>query len=232
MASSNTYNFNPSNGQCVILAYDRCQIRAPSLRQEHFNTAYMEQNLTMVKFSNLQPNLWTVDLQTVTLTPGVPTITIPSNTVLILDAYITTSPGSPTSQVNRYITQLSRTQYASLSNPNDPGPPTQIWFSRTLVPTVSFWPVPDTNGPYTFSYYRAVQIQDANVASGETPNLPYLFLDAYVSEMAHRFARSYAPQLEAVRKQDAQEAWNIAAAQNIEVVNLSLAPGLARFYPR
>jgi len=232
MVSSGTYAFNPTAGQCVILAFDRCQIRMPSLRQEHFNTAYMEQNLSMVRFSNLQPNLWTVDLQTVTLTPGVATISIPANTILILDAYITTNPGSQFGQNNRYITQLSRTEYASLSNPNTPGAPTQIWFDRTLTPTVTFWPVPDTNGPYTFSYYRAVQIQDVAVAGGQTLNLPYLWMDAYVSELAWRFAMSYAPQLEDKRKLQAQEAWNIAAAQNIEVVNLVLAPPLSRFYPR
>lgn len=230
MVSSGTYAFNPNAGQCVILAYDRCQIRMPSLRQEHFNTAFMEQNLTMMKFSNLQPNLWCVDLQTVTLTPGVATISIPANTVLVLDAYITTNPGSQFGQNNRYITQLSRTEYASLSNPNTPGPPTQIWFDKLLQPTISFWPVPDNNGPYTFSYYRAVQIQDVAVAGGQTLNLPPLWMDAYVSELAWRFAMSYKPELEAQRKIQAQDAWNIAAAQNIEVVNLNIAPPLGRYY--
>lgn len=232
MVSSGTFAFNPSAGQCVILGFDRCQIRMPSLRQEHFNTAFMEQNLTMVKFSNLQPNLWTIDLQTVTLTPGVATISIPASTVLILDAYITTNPGSQFGQNNRYITQLSRTEYASLSNPNTPGPPTQIWFDKLLTPTVTFWPVPDNNGPYTFSYYRAVQIQDVAVAGGQTLNLPFLWMDAYVSELAWRFAMSYAPQLEDKRKLQAQDAWNIAAAQNIEVVNLSIAPPIGRYYNR
>lgn len=230
MVSSGTYAFNPNAGQCVILAYDRCQIRMPSLRQEHFNAAFMEQNLTMMKFSNLQPNLWCVDLQTVTLTPGVATISIPASTVLVLDAYITTNPGSQFGQNNRYITQLSRTEYASLSNPNTPGPPTQIWFDKLLQPTISFWPVPDNNGPYTFSYYRAVQIQDVAVAGGQTLNLPPLWMDAYVSELAWRFAMSYKPELEAQRKIQAQDAWNIAAAQNIEVVNLNIAPPLGRYY--
>jgi hypothetical protein len=202
------------------------------LEAKHFNTAYLEQNLAMVKFSNLQPNLWKVDLQTVTLTPGVSTITIPANTVLVLDAYITTNPGSPSSQNNRYITQLSRTEYASLSNPNTPGPPTQIWFNRQIVPTISFWPVPDTNGPYTFSYYRVAQMQDVGVASGQTLDLPYLWLDAYVAELSHRFSRWYKPALETVREMDAKKAWDIAAAQNIEVVNIALSPPLGRYYPR
>lgn len=204
----------------------------PSLRQEHFDTAFMEQNLCMVQFSNLQPNLWTVDLQTVALTPGVATITIPANTVLVLDAYITTQPGSQFSQNNRYITQLSRTQYASLSNPNTPGAPTQIWFDKILPPTITFWPVPDNNGPYTFSYYRAVQLQDAKLPGGETPNLPYLWYDAYVTELAYRFAMHYNTALESQRAAQAKRAWDIAAAQNTEDANLSIAPGLGRYYPR
>jgi hypothetical protein len=232
MASSGTYLFAPSTGQCAITAYGRIQIRMPSLRQEHFDTAYMEQNLALVRFSNLQPNLWTVDLQSVVLTPGVATISIPADTVLVLDAYITTNPGSQFGQANRYITQLSRTQYASLSNPNAPGAPTQIWFDRLIAPTITFWPVPDDNGPYTFSYYRAVQLQDANLAGGETPNLPYLWYDAYVSELAYRFAMHYKPELEAPRMAQAMKAWDEAAAQNTENVNLSIAPSLGRYYRR
>lgn len=232
MTASGTYAFAPSVGRCVLTAYGRIQVRIPSLRQEHFDTAYMEQNLSMVQFSNLQPNLWAVDLQTVTLTPGVATITVPGNTVLILDAYITTNPGSQFGQNNRYITQLSRTEFASLANPNSPGPPTQFWFDRLISPTVTFWPVPDTLGPYTFSYYRAVQLQDANLANGETPNLPYLWYDAYVADLAYRFAMHYKPELEGQRGQQAMRAWEIAASQNIEVVNLSLAPPLGRYYPR
>jgi hypothetical protein len=232
ISSSGTYAFAPSTGQCVITAFGRVQIRMPSLGQEHFNTAFMEQNLCLVKFSNLQPNLWAVDLQTVTLTPGVATITIPGNTVLVLDAYITTNPGSQFGQNNRYITQLSRTQYASLSNPNSPGAPTQIWFNRQIIPTISFWPVPDNNGPYTFSYYRAVQLQDAKLPNGETPNLPYRWYDAYVCELAWRFAMHYKPELEAQREAQAIKSWDIAAGQDTEAVNLSVAPSLSRYYPR
>lgn len=166
------------------------------------------------------------------MVPGTAVYSIPANTVLILDAYITTNPGSQFGQNNRYVTQLSRTEYASLSNPNTPGPPTQYWFDRLIAPTVTFWPVPDNNGPYTFGYYRVLQMQDANLPGGEIPDIPYLWLDAMVAGLAHRLSRTYAPDLEQLRKADAMEAWNTAAAQNIEVVNLSLAPPIGRYYNR
>lgn len=232
MASSGTYAFAPTIGQCTIAAFRRLQIHPTSLRQEHLDTAFMEMNLSMVHFSNLQPNLWKVEFDTVALTAGIATYSIPAKTVLILDAYITTNSGSPFSQNNRYITQLSRTEYASLSNPTTPGAPTQMWFDRLISPTVTFWPVPDVNGPYTFGYYRVMQVQDMALAGGQTPDLPYLWLDAYISQLSHRLARVFAPALEAQREKDALKAWEIAASQNIEVTNISLAVPLNRYYPR
>ena len=129
-------------------------------------------NLLLVEWANKQVNLWKVQLDTIALVSGTAVYSILANTVLILDAYITTNSGSQFGQNNRYITQLSRSEYASLSNPNTPGPPTQYWFDRLIAPTVTFWPVPDANGPYTFGYYRVLQMQDANIPGGETPDIP------------------------------------------------------------
>lgn len=232
MTSSGTYNYSLSVGEGVLTAFERCQVRRPSIRQEHMLTARTEMNLLFVEWSNKQVNLWKVVQGTIPLVAGTATYSVPPQTVLLLDAYITTNAGSQFGQNNRYVTQFSRTEFASLSNPNTLGPPTQYWFDRLISPTVTFWPVPDSNGPYTFGYFRVDQIQDANLPNAETPDVPYLWLDAMVSGLAHRFSRIYAPQLEAIRKQDAMDAWGVAAAQNIEVVNLSLAPPIGMFYPR
>lgn len=230
MTSSGTYNFAPSSGQCLIQAYRRCQIRTPELRQEHFDAGFMEMNLSMVHLSNLQPNLWKVVLSSVSLVEGQATYTLPKNTVMILDAYITTNSGSQ--QTNRYLTPFSRTDYASLANPTDQGAPTQFWFDRLPIPTINFWPVPDGNGPYTLGMYTVSQMQDEVLAGGNTPDLAYRFLDAYIADLAHRLSRIYAPTLEAVRAADAQRAWDIAAAQDTEWVGLSIAPSIGRYYPR
>ena len=230
MTSSATYDFSPSVGQCVLSAYDRIQIRGPAILQEHMNTARMESNLQMVQFSNLQPNLWKVDLVTTSLTNGVTTYAVQPRTVMILDAWITTNAGSVTSN-DLLITPLSRTEYASISNKTSPGRPTSFWFDRLISPTVTLWPVPN-NSSFTLSYYRCVQVQDTNLAGGETPDLPYLWLDAYVAGLAYRFARVYKPELEAVRKADANEAWRVAATQNVENTPMSLKPTISTYYRR
>lgn len=232
MTSSGTYQFTVSNGEAVLAAFERVRVRAPELRQEHFVSARRELNLLFVEWSNKQVNLWSVTQASINLVSGTATYSLPPQTVLVLDAYIVTNAGSQFGQNNRYITPFSRTEYASLANPNTPGAPTNFWFDRLLSPTITLWPVPDGNGPYTFTYYRADQIQDANLPNGETPNIPYLWMDAMVKGLAARLAAIYAPDLEAARKLDAVDAWNTAAAQNIEVTNLSIQPPLQRYYMR
>lgn len=229
MTSSGTYSFSPSNGELVLAAYERVKVRAPELRQEHMQSARRELNFMFASWSNSTPNLWEVVRTQTTLVAGQATYSVPSQTVMILDASIVLNFGSQ-NESRRYITPISRTEYLSYANQQSPGAPTVYWFDRLIAPTITFYLVPDGNGPYTFDYFSVTQIQDANLTGGETPNVPYLWLDALVAGMAHRLSRIYAPELEAIRKADAQEAWNIAAAQNTENVPLSLAPSFSSYY--
>ncbi len=171
----------------------------------------------------MQPNLWTVDLVTQTLTDGTATYNVDAKTVMILDAYITID------SQDRLIFPMSRTEYASQPNKATPGAPTTFWFDRILAPTITLWPVPD-DSTVTLQYYRCSQNQDANLQSGETPAVPYRLLDAMVSGLAHRLARIYAPQLEQQRKQDAMEALAIAQTQDIESVPMTIMPQLSSYF--
>lgn len=231
MAASGTYDFSATNGEVVLAAYERIQIRAPSLRIEHMLTARRELNFLLAEAANRQVNLWKVEQISTSLVQGTATYDVPARVVMILDAWVTTNSGQA-AQNDRYITPISRTEYASYSQKQTQGPPTTFWFDRLLAPTVTMWPVPDGAGPYVFNYFACVQMQDANLAGGETPDLPYLWLDWFVAGLAHRVARVYKPELEAIRKTDAAEAWAIAAAQNTENVNFNLAPGIGVYYRR
>jgi hypothetical protein len=229
MASSGTYGFSPSNGELVLAAYERVQIRAPELRQEHMASARRELNFLFSGWSNFTPNLWTVIRTQTVLVPGTATYSIPAQTIMILDASIVLNFGTA-QESRRYITPISRTEYLSYANQQTPGPASVYWFDRVIAPTITFYPVPDSNGPYTFDYFSCLQIQDANLPAGETPNVPYRWFDAIVAGMAHRLSRIYAPTLEPIRKADAEDAWRIAATQDTENVPLVLAPSLSSYY--
>jgi hypothetical protein len=225
---TNTYNFAPSAGEIILNAFNRIQVRQTEILVSHLQQAMIEMNFMFSKFSNLQPNLWTVDLQSLPLQQGTATYSMPAETVMITNAYVRS--GSGTTATDRMIWPISQTEYASIANKNSQGTPSQFWFNRQISPTITFYLTPDGNGPYTVYYYRVRQLQDATMANALNVEVPYRWLDAVVAELAYRLARIYRPDLEAIRKTDAMEAWVIASTQDTENVALYITPSLEGYF--
>lgn len=227
---SGSYNFAPSNGEIILNAYQRIKIRPTEVQTPHIQSAVMELNLLLAKLSNQQRNLWTVNLQSEPLLQSQATYSLPAEIVMITNAFVSTGSGS--SRIDRIIWPLSETEYASISNKGAEGFPTQFWFNRQISPTITLYLVPDGNGPYTLYYYCVRMIQDSTLASGVNPEIPIRWMDALIAGLAHRLARLYAPDLEQIRKGDADEAWAIAATQDVENIALNIVPGLSGYYSR
>lgn len=229
MATTGTFAYAPSTGEVVLTAYSRIGIRGPALLAEHMTMARSESNLMQMQWSNKGPNLWAVDLVTVPLLAGISTYTVAPETIMILDAYITTLPATPNPQ-DRLILPISRSVYASYPDKANLAPPTVFWFDRLIAPTITVWPTPDLSTTYTLKYYRYRQIQDAALTSGLNLEIPALWLDAATAGLSHRLSRHFAPSLEAQRKVDAMEAYQIAADQNVENAPMTLVPMLGSYW--
>lgn len=228
MAVSGTYAFDPTIGSLGLTAFSRIQVKRTELTPQHFEDLRMEANLLQLEWANAGVLLWTQELVTFSMVAGQATYDVDPNTVMILDLYVTPNDGS--SGGNRLIMPFSRTDYASLANPDQEGFPTSYFFLKIVAPTVTFWPVPDSNTTYTCSYWKYKVIQDANIAQGGNAQLQQLFLDAFVAGLAARLARSYAPALEQKRDMDYDKAFMLAMKQNTENVPLYITPGLDGFY--
>jgi hypothetical protein len=98
------------------------------------------------------------------------------------------------------------------------------------TPTLTFWPVPDGNGPYTANVQSFRQQQDVSLAGGQTLDAPYRFIDAFAAGMAYRLSRMYKPQLTLIRKQEWEEAWQEAAMRDQPDNNLYIIPGLSSYF--
>lgn len=228
MTSSGTYNFYPSIGEIVLAAYSRCSVRRTSLLAEHMTDARFETNDMLSEWSNRQVNLWTVDLVTEVLTPEVATYAVDPSTVMILDAYISTETG--TSSRDRIISPVSRTEYASFSDKVTPGTPTVFWFDRLISPTITLWQPPDDALVYTLKYYRCRQVQDSNLPGGETPEIPYRWINAFSTGLTARLAETYKPEIADRWAVKAERAFNIAATQDVENVALNIIPSLNGYF--
>jgi hypothetical protein len=228
MTSSGTYNFGPSIGELVLYAYNKAQIRGTALAQEHFESARMAVNLMLARWANQGVNLWKVDLVTVPLVQGTATYAVDPSTVMILDAYVTTTSGS--SSTNRIILPISRTEYASYPNPTEQGFTTVFWFDRLISPTITLWQVPNGTSATSMSYYRVRQIQDAAFTAGQTPDIPYRWLEAFADGLAYRLATIWNPSIAALLKAVADESYTIAADQDVEASAVYISPQLAGYY--
>ena len=231
MATSGTYTFNPSLGELTLYAYNLCGLRNTSLLQEHLEAARMAANMLCANWSNRGVNLWAVDLVTVPLVQGQKTYDVDLNTVTMLDAYmvIDDGNGNPT---DRIILPVSRTEYASYPNKDTQGFTTTFWFDRLISPnpTVTLWPVPDGPSAQYLKYYRVRQIQDSNLQNGTQVEIPYLWMDAFAYGLAARLAVIWAPDKTQLLKPLADEAYQIAADQNVETAQQYISPQIAGYY--
>jgi len=229
MTTSGTYTYNPSLGELTLFAYNLAGIRNTSLVQEHMEAARMAANLMLANWSNKGVNLWAVDLVTVPLVQGQATYNVDSNTVVMLDAYMTIDNGQ-TNPIDRIILPISRTEYASYPNKEQQGFSTVFWFDRLISPTVTLWPVPDGTSAQYLKYYRVKRIQDANLQSGQNVEVPYLWLDAFAYGLASRLAQIWNPPLIQILKPLADEAYQVAADQNVETAATYISPMISGYF--
>ena len=229
MATSGTYTFNPSLGEMTLYAYNLIGVRNTAVLQEHMEAARMATNMMLSRWANQGVNLCAVDLITTPLVTGQSTYAVDSNTVVMLDAYVQSDDSG--ANIDRILLPVSRTEYASYPNKEQQGFPTVFWFDRLLSPTVTLWPVPNTdNGPQSLKYYRVRQIQDANLQNGQQVEIPYLWLEAFAFGLAQRLAMVWAPDKVALMKPMADEAYQIAASQNVETALQYISPQISGYF--
>jgi hypothetical protein len=191
--------------------------------------ARMATNMMLARWANQGVNLWKVDLVTTPLVTGQATYAVDAKTVVILDAYVQNDDSG--ANIDRIILPVSRTEYASYPNKEQQGFPTVFWFDRLLSPTVTLWPVPNTdNGPQSLKYYRVTQIQDSNLQNGQTVDIPYLWLEAFAYGLAMRLAQVWRPELVMQMKPFADEAYQIAADQNVETAQQYISPMISGYF--
>jgi hypothetical protein len=229
LTTSGTYTFNPSLGEITLYAYNLVGLRPTSLTQEHMEAARMATNMMLANWSNQGVNLWAVDLQTVALVQGQATYSVPSNTVVILDAYMEITQGQA-QPIDRIILPISRSEYANYPNKDQQGFTTTYWFDRLLSPTVTLWPVPDGVSAQYLKYYRVRQLQDANMSGAQQVEIPYLWLEAAADGLAYRLAKIWNPQIAIGLKAAADESYSIASRQNIETADQYITPQVAGYF--
>lgn len=228
MTTTGTYTFAPSLASLSAYALGRCGVRRTEITAEHLANVQMAGNLVLNEMANEQPRLWLINSATVTLTPGIATLTLPASCVMVTDVFVSTSLGGVTT--DRIMTAVGRSDYAGYPNKATPGPPNVFWFNRTNTPQLVLWPVPDAVQTYTLTYYYFGYDQDAAVAGAVGLDLPNRFLMAFVDALSVELAIIYAPDRATALAGKAAISMKKANEQDREVVPLYISPMLNGYY--
>ncbi len=133
---------------------------------------------------------------------------------------------------DRTIFPISRSEYSAQPDKVAQAYPSTVWFDRLIQPTLTFWPVPDGNGPYVLHYYAMTQSFDVSLTGGYTVDVPWRFLEAFCAGLAAKLAVKYPPPMPNSMQnmfQLAQAAWDGASKQDVEETPLYLIPGLGPY---
>lgn len=198
---------------------------------EHLADAAIEANLVQVNLGSNQPNLWKSELFEITLVAGTATYNLPTRMIAVQDVYMTVSNGG--TSTDRVLFPVTLAEYDAQPNKTIQAPPTTYLIQKLLpaTPTITFWQVPDDSATYTVQVRILSQMQDVVMAGGVTLDMPYLYLDTFVAGLAHRLSRIYAPDKEAIRKQDYLEARDAAAATDTQDnTNIYISPSFSGYW--
>lgn len=229
MATTGTYAFAPAASSLTLTAFNRIGIRPTEVTAMHLADAATEANLLQVALGANQPNLWRSEIYDIELDEGTAEYDLPARMIAVQDIYMTTTSGGASS--DRILFPLTLYEYDAQPNKTQEAPPTAYLIKKTLSPTITFWQVPDQDDTYTAHVRILSQMQDASQISAATLDMPYIYLDVYVAGLAHRLARIYAPDKEALRKQDYMEALAIAAKTDTQDnTSIYVQPAFGGYY--
>ena len=221
MTTSGTAAFNLDLVEIVEEAFERCGLEVRS--GYDLRTARRSMNLMFADWANRGLNMWTMEQGSIVLVPGTRTYSLPNDTVDLLEHVIRTGTGQ--NQVEIAMARISLSSYATIPTKETQGKPIQVLVNRTINPSVTVWPVPDTNGPYTLVYWRLRRMQDAGDGTN-TMDVPFRFLPCMVAGLAYHLCLKLpgAGDRLNVLKAQYDEAWMAASDEDREKASVRLVP--------
>jgi|TARA_R100001129_G_scaffold51401_1_gene35524 hypothetical protein len=222
MATSGTSTFDLDITEIAEEAFERCGLQ---LRTGYdLKTATRSLNLLTIEWANRGINFWTVEQVSTSLTADTATLTLPTDTIDIIEHWIRTGSGS--TQNDEQLSRISVSQYSSLPNKNTSGRPVNIYIDKQrAAPVAYFWPTPDE--AYTFVYQKLRRVQDVGHDGEYTMDAPFRFLPCMVAGLAYQLSMKY-PQANnrmADLKAEYEFQWDLAQSEDRDRSSVRFVPG-------
>ena len=222
MATSGTATFNLEIAEVIEEAFERCGLQSKT--GYDIETARRSLNLMSLEWANRGINFWCVEQGTASTTASTSTITLPADTVDLIEYWI--REGTGTSQNDQPLSRFSVSQYSTIPNKLTEGRPVNIFIDKQAAAPVAYlWPTPDK--VYTFGYQRIRRVEDTGSVGSTNPDVPARFLPALVSGLAFRISQKYPEAF--VRsgelKAEYEFQWQLAEQEDRDRASVHFVPG-------
>jgi len=128
MTTSGSTGFSPEFTEIAEEAWERA---GREMRSGYdLRTARRSMNLMTIEWQNRGINMWTIDQGTITLTAGVNTYALPTDTIDLLEHVIRTGQNVSSTQADLTITRISVSTFATIPNKLQQARPIQVWIQR------------------------------------------------------------------------------------------------------
>ena len=231
MALSGTKTFELDVADYIEEAFERCGIEIRTGYDQR--TARRSLNLLLAEWSNRGLNQWTIEKETITVTPngGVDVngikYQLSNSTIDIISAIIRNQDGVDTaSQADLTVDRVSREYYLNIPNKLTQGRPVQFFVDRQISPVLYLWPRPNTT--YYVIVDKLVRMDDAG-AGVNTLQVPFRFYPCLAAGLAYYIAMKKAPERVQLLKAVYEEEFERAAGEDRDRASLTLAP-VQNFY--
>jgi hypothetical protein len=220
MTTSGTYTFgNTEQIDIITEAYERVGRNPATLSSNDIDSARRSINYMFSDWANNGPNLWAVDLQSITLTPGTLYYDLEPRTVSILQVYTRTLSGAQATDL--MMSPISRAEYDAIPNKAQLGQrPFQYYFDRTITPRLYIWQAPQDTGITLF--YHRMKIQEDAGDFTDSMDAPNRWMEAIAAGLAAKLSVKFAPDRLEFLQGLADGAYTRAAAEDREKVPLRI----------
>ena len=220
MATSGTYTFRPDVEEIIAESFERVGMDAQNMTGYQALAARRSLNLLFSEFANRGINYWAVQNNTLALTQGTTTYTLPAGTIDLIDVVIRESVGG--TQTDTVLPRVSISDYNQIPNKTTQAKPSQYMLDKQYTPVLYVWQVPDNNN-YSLVYWSINQLEDVT-ASNQDADIPYRWNDCICAGLASKLALKYQPDKFNLLNQVYERAFEFAASTDNDGVTLRVRP--------
>lgn len=220
MATSGTFAFRPDVEEIISESFERVGMDAQTLTGYQAVAARRSLNLLFSEFANRGINYWAVQNNTLALTQGTTTYTLPVGTIDMIDVVIRETVGG--TQSDTTLPRVSISEYNQIPNKTTQGRPSQYMINKQYTPTLYVWQVPDSNN-YSLVYWSINQLEDIT-ASNQDADIPYRWNDCICAGLASKLALKYMPDKFNLLNQVYERAFEFAASTDNDGVTMRVRP--------